>query len=119
MYTNLPAGRSSNLAASAYNNAYTPPLELETNTFNLLKGFFEGHGFEKSAAETIAVTFIRQAKQDGYNPLEVLSTLKGLGSLELNEVVIQILNYNRFKTSYIGSKINPTSFLPVSRNVLP
>lgn len=119
MYTNLPAGRSSNLAAQAYDNVYTPPLELETNTFNLLKGFFEGHGFEKAAAETISVTVIRQAKQDGYNPLEVLGTLKGLGNLELNEVVIQILNYNRFKSSYIGSKLDTTSFLPVSRNVLP
>jgi hypothetical protein len=119
MYTNLPAGRSSNLSAQAYSNAYTPPLELETNTFNLLKGFFEGHGFDKPAAETIAVTFIRQAKQDGYNPLEVLSTLKGMNNLELNDVIIQILNYNRFKSSYIGTKISPNPFPPVNRNVLP
>ena len=119
MYTNLPAGRSSNLSAQAYNNSYTPPLELETNTFNLLKGFFEGHGFDKSAAETIAVTFIRQAKRDGYNPLEVLSTLRGMGSLELNDVITQILNYNRFKSSYIGTKLIPTPFPPVNRNVLP
>ena len=119
MYTNLPAGKSANASAHAYNNAYTPPLELEPNTFNLLKGFFESRNFGKPAAEVIAVTFIRQAKQDGYNPLEVLDTLKGLKTLELNEVMIQILNYNRYKSSYIGAKTTPTPFLPVARNVLP
>jgi len=117
MYNNIPASNTSNPAATAYNNAYTRPLQLETNTYNLLKGFFESKGFDKTAAETIAVTFIRQATQDGYNPLDVLTTLKGFDQLKLNDVITQVLNYNRFKTSYLGNSTGFAPFTPVARNI--
>ena len=118
MYNNLPSGNTSNPSATAYNNAYTKPLELDTNTFNLMKGFFESKGFSKTSAESITVTFIKQAKSDGYNPLEVIDTLRGMPTLELNTVVTEVLNYNRYKTSYLGKNLNLTAFEPVSRNII-
>lgn len=117
MYNNLPT-TSKSVAATAYSNAYQKPLELETNTFNLMKGFFEAKGFDKLSAETIAVTFIQQASTDGYNPLQVLDTIKGFSAPKLNAVVTEILNYNRYKTSYLGNSSGIKSFEPIARNIV-
>lgn len=117
MYNNIPSP-SKTPAATAYSNYYEPPVELETNTFNLMKGFFEAKGFDKLSAESISVTFIKQAQFDNYNPLEILDTLKKFDSPKLNEVVTEVLNYNRFKSSYLGSTSGLKPFEPVSRNIV-
>jgi hypothetical protein len=117
MYNNLPSN-SSAPAAVAYSNAYEKPLALETNTFNLMKGFFEGKGFDKVSAEMLATTFIKQASTDGYNPMEVLGTLKTMDSFKLSGVVNEILNYNRYKTSYLGTTSKNTAFEPIARNIV-
>ena len=117
MYNNLPGGNNLNPAATAFNSTYGQPLELDPNTFSMMKGFFESKGFDKTSAETIAVTFIKQARTDGYNPMEVLDTMKGLPVPELNTVVTEILNFNRYKTSYLGKNQTGSSFEPVSRNI--
>ena len=117
MYNNLPHN-SSAPAAVAYSNVYEKPLALETNTFNLMKGFFEGKGFDKVSAEMLSTTFIRQAATDGYNPLEVLGTLRTMDSFKLSGVVNEILNYNRYKTSYLGTTSKSKAFTPIARNIV-
>lgn len=117
MYNNIPP-QNKGYAATAYSNTYEKPTPLETNTFNLMKGFFEAKGFDKTSAESVAVTFIKQASVDGYNPLEVLDTLKGLDTLKLNAVVTEILNFHRYKTSYLGNSTQSPAFEPVARNIV-
>lgn len=116
MYNNLPHGDVINKTAVVSTG---PVIELETNTYNILKGFFESRKFGKVAADIMAVTLIKQAKQDNYNPLDVLNTLKGLDTIELTSVIKDILNYNRFKTSYLGTKEPGIPFPPVNRNIVP
>jgi hypothetical protein len=84
----------------------------------MMKGFFESRQFDKVAAETIAVAIIRQAKIDGYNPLQVVDTLKGMDGLSLNSVVSDILNYNRYKTSMLGHSLSNAPFEPIARNIV-
>jgi hypothetical protein len=117
MYNNLPTSTSSP-AAVAYSNAYEKPLALDTNTFNIMKGFFEGKGFDKLASDILATTFIRQATADGYSPLDVLTTLKTMDSFKLTGVINEILNYNRFKTSYLGTTSGAVAFQPIARNIV-
>jgi hypothetical protein len=117
MYNNIPS-KSSSPAATAYNAAYGKPLALETNTFNLMKGFFEGKGFDTLASDTLATTFIRQASTDGYNAMEVLATLKTMDSFKLTAIVNEILNFNRYKTSYLGTTSGTVPFEPVARNIV-
>ena len=81
-------------------------------------GFFESKGFDKSSSETISVTFIKQAKQEGYNPLSVLDSIKKLDTVALNSLITEIINFNRYKTSYLGSKSNLFPFEPVARNIV-
>jgi hypothetical protein len=116
-YSNLPLSPSNSNSSSA-DNLYTKPLELDPNTFNMMKGFFESRQFDKVASETIAVAIIRQAKIDGYNPLQVIDTLKGMDGLALNSVVLDILNFNRFKTSMLGLSLSNAPFEPIARNII-
>jgi len=105
-YNNLPTETktktSSDLTVQAFDTYYSKPLEISVNVLNAMSGFFQSKGFEEVAAENVAIVIIKQAKKDGYNPMEILDTLKGFDSVEISALVSEILNYNRFKTSFLG-----------------
>lgn len=118
LYSNLPANANvSNAMVKAFDAYTNKPLELETSTLSAMKGFFASRGFEDAAAESISVVIIKQAKQDGYNPMAILDTLKGLGNVEISALVSEILNFNRFKSSFLGyaRKFNTAS--EIDRNI--
>jgi hypothetical protein len=120
-YTNLPpkiAEGSDATTLQAFDSYYTTPLEVPVATFDSIKGYFESKGFAKISADAIAIVIIRQSKADNVNPMAMLDTLKGLNSVELSNVVSEILNYNRFKTSYLGYAPQATSTAEVVRNVV-
>jgi hypothetical protein len=50
--------------------------------------------------------------------MQILDTLKGLDSVEISALVAEILNYNRFKTSYLGYALAFTPRIEVSRNIV-
>lgn len=114
---NLPSS-SKNATVQAFDAYYEKPFEIDASTFGMMKGFFESKGFDKSSAETISISIMKQAKLDGYSPLAVLDTMKGLQGVELSGVVGDIINYNRFKTSYLGQSSGFKPFEPVARNIL-
>jgi hypothetical protein len=114
---NLPAS-SKNATIQAFDSYYEKPFEIDASTFGMMKGFFESRGFDKSSSETISISIMKQAKSDGYNPLAVLDTMKGLHGVELSAVVGDIINYNRFKTSYLGQSTGFKPFEPVARNIV-
>ena len=118
LYSNLPASNNSNSMVKAYDAYFNKPLELETNVLNGMKGFFASRGFEESSAESISVIIIKQAKSDGYNPMTILDTLKGLDNVEISALVSEILNYNRFKSSFLGYARQFNTSNEISRNIL-
>jgi hypothetical protein len=119
LYTNLPPSPVSNNSTVASMDAYySKPLAIDSTTFSMMTGFFQSRGFDVSAAETTAVALIKQAQLDSYNPINVLDSLKGLDNVQLNSIVAEILNYNRFKTSFLGNATNFTTFEPIARNIL-
>ena len=81
---------------------YTQSIELSSTVLAAMKSYFVTRGFGEVAAESITITVMTQAKQDGYNPMQILDTLKGLSNVELSGLVSEILNYNRFKSSSLG-----------------
>jgi len=118
-YSNLPPNlTAANSTVKSIDNYYIRQFELDPSTFNMMKGFFQSKNFDKVAAESIAVTIMKQAKVDGYNPMAVLDQLKGMQGLELNSLVSEILNYNRFKTSLICHSMGFSPFEPVARNIV-
>jgi len=102
MYSNIPISKTKNSTVESFNNYYSSPVEINSSVLAAMTGYFTSKGFGQVAAESIAVTIITQAKQDGYNPMQILDSLRGLDSVTLSSVVSEILNYNRFKTSSLG-----------------
>ena len=104
-YSNIPAASSPDQANStiqAFDNYNSQPVELSSTVLAAMKGYFGSRGFGEVSADSISVIIMTQAKQDGYNPMQILDTLKGLSNVELSGLVSEILNYNRFKSSSLG-----------------
>lgn len=119
-YSNLPVSNNFDPESTAvsFENYYEKDTEIDPTTLAVVKGFFTSRHFGETAAESIAGVIIKQAKQDGYNPMTILDTLKGLDSLELSGLVSEILNYNRFKTSSLGYAQEFQTNIEIKRNIV-
>jgi hypothetical protein len=119
LYSNLPATKSTaDATVQAFDNYYAQPLELSASVLAAMTGFFTSRKFDLVAAESVAVIIMKQAKKDGYNPMQILDTLRGLESVEISALVSEILNYNRVKTSFLGYARGFTPHFEVQRNVV-
>lgn len=119
IYSNLPANKvQADATVQAFDNYYLAPIELSASTLAAMVGFFTQRGFDPASAETVAVVIMKQAKKDGYNPMQILDTLSGIDSVEISALVAEILNYNRVKTSFLGYSKEFTPHDEVQRNVL-
>lgn len=117
--SNLPLNpASSESTVRAFDSYFSTPLEISSSVYAAMTGYFSNKGFEKSAAESISTIIIRQAKKDGYNPMKILDSLKGLSSVELSGVVGEILNYNRLSTSSLGVANPFTPNEEIQRNIV-
>jgi hypothetical protein len=122
IYSNLPSPSSiesssdfTNKALSQYNDV---PVELDHNVMTAMIGMLENRGFSNDSAESISITIMVQARRDGYNPITVLESMKKLGENDLSQLLSEILNYNRLKTSVLGSVQQITPVDNVKRNIV-
>ena len=122
MYNNLPpksgSGSSSDLTNKTLSAYQDIPVQLDQNVLTAMIGILENRGFSEDSAESIATTILIQAKRDDYNPMSVLETIKTIDNTTLNQVISEILNYNRFKTSVLGTVLVSTPIDNVKRNIL-
>lgn len=117
-YSNIPTSVTANSTVQAFDTYYSQPIEVDASVLAAITGYFTSKGFGQVASESIAVIIISQSKRDGYNPMRILDTLRGLNDVDLSALVSEILNYNRFKTSSLGyaQTIVPNS--EVYRNIV-
>ena len=102
-----------------FDKYYTKSLSFPTNDVNAVLGFFEKRGFSKSASAAVASILLSQAKLDAIPVFQLLDTLKGLQETQLSNVVAEILNYNRDRTSSIGySTANQLTEKTERRNIM-
>jgi hypothetical protein len=119
LYSNIPPHKTTaDATVQAFDNYYSAPLELSASTLAAMTGFFTNRGFDSISAESVSVIIMKQAKIDGYNPMQILDTLKGIDTAEISALVAEILNYNRFKTSFLGYAREFTPHDEVQRNVI-
>ena len=104
-FSNLPpksAETSEQRVIRYFDNYYTVPIDLELNDVEVMRGFFESKNFDRSSAESITYLILRTAKQSNYKTEEILDALNSYNSSQLNEFLLNILNFNRIKTSTLG-----------------
>jgi len=85
--------------------------------YDAVKGFFVNKGFAQVSAESIAYIILRQARVDNVPVFQIIDQLAKTTTLELNEIIAEILNLNRFKTSVLGFKSARESLSQVQRNI--
>lgn len=121
-YTNLPQQQTSKDDSAAtikvFDTYSVAPLNVDATTYDAMTGFFTNRGWGEDAARSTAYIILKQALLDGYNPFELLDTLKGLNDVEISSLINEIINYNRYKTSSLGvaSTFQPSE--EVVRNIL-
>ena len=85
--------------------------------YDAVKGFFVNKGFASTSAESIAYIILRQARVDNVPVFQIIDQLAKTTTLELNEIIAEILNLNRFKTSVLGFKSARESLSQAQRNI--
>lgn len=119
-YTNVPSNKtesSSDKTIRVFDQYNSLPLELNSTALTAMVGYLESRGFSAESAENIGIALLKQAKADGFNPFLVIQTVKQLESVELSNLIGQILNYNRLKTSTLGTILKTTPVDDVKRNI--
>lgn len=121
-YNNVPQERivndSTKSTIQIFDAYSTAPFTVEAATYDAMVGFFESRGFGEDSAQSFSYIILKQAYVDGHNPFQLIETLKGLEDIELSNLITELLNYNRYKTSSLGTASPFTPLEEVSRNIL-
>lgn len=110
--TNLPANTQEDSAAGTrlfFDSYGQSPLEFNANEVSASIGFFESKGFASDAALVVSTVLLKQAKIDNTPIFRLLDTLEGFNSLQLSQLVGEVLNNNRVSTSTLGFRTTPVT----------
>ena len=116
----LPAEISSEDTLVYFNNYYSNDntVSYQQNEVDAVIGYFLKRGFDKVAAINTAGVLLEQSKRDSVPVFKLLDTLKGINDVQISNIVAQILNSNRRKTSSIGYKQSSENLLFDQRNII-
>lgn len=121
--TNLPIEPIQNVDLSKktlriFGDYFDNQVQINSEEYDAVMGFFKSKDYADESAETLSYVICRQARIDNISAMIVLDQLANTDPQELSDIVAEILNLYRFKSSLIGKKQdNPTQAV-VSRNIL-
>jgi hypothetical protein len=101
---------------SYYDNGGT--VSYTQNEVDAVVGYFLKRGFDKIAAINTGGVLLEQAKRDSVPVFKLLDTLEGINEVQLSNIVAQIINANRRKTSSIGYRQQVDNQLFDQRQIL-
>jgi tRNA A-37 threonylcarbamoyl transferase component Bud32 len=120
--SNLPANAmpqdSSQSVKMFFDKFFQQSISFPSNQIDAVVGFFTSKGFDQSSAESTSIVLLNQARADGVDVFVLLDSLKVLGEIELSQVVAQVLNAYREKTSLLGYRIQSKADTYETRNIL-
>lgn len=120
IYSNLPiksSESSQERVIKYFDNYYTVPIDLDVTDIEVTKAFFESRNFDKGSAESISYLILKTAKESNYKTQEILDALTSYTDSQLNEFLLNILNFNRIKTSTLGVLKKTTVSSDIGRNI--
>lgn len=109
---------SKDLTQKFFDNYYNRQISYNPNEVDAVIAYFLKRGFDQVAAVNTASILLQQADLDGITVFQLIDTLKGITDVQLSNVVAQILNLNRSKTSTVGYKIPEVKQLFDQRNII-
>jgi hypothetical protein len=101
-----------------FDKFYQPTAAFSAADIDSAIGYFLKRGFEEVSATSTANILLAQARIDKIPVQKLLDTLDGVNDVQLNNVVGQILNNSRDKTSQLGFKTNIEGLRLEARNII-
>jgi hypothetical protein len=118
---NLPATESSDSSTDVklfFDKFFLHEVSFPAAEIDTVTGFFLKRGFDDTASKSVTIVLLNQARQDSVNVFQLIDTLKGLTDVQLSQVVAEVLNAYREKTSILGYKTAELVDLFESRNIV-
>ena len=106
------------LTRQFFDNYYNQQIPYKASEIDAAIGYFLKRGFDKVAAVNTASILLQQASIDGLTVFQLIDTLKGINDVQLSNVVAQILNLNRSKTSTVGYRVPEAGQLFDQRQII-
>ena len=119
--SNLPTANvtdSSQYVKSFFDKYFTHEVTFPSNQIDATVGFFLKRDFDLESSRSTAIVLLNQARVDNVNVFELLDTLKTLTDVQLSQIVAQVLNSAREKTSLLGYRIQHIENIYETRNIL-
>ena len=116
--SNLPSDNKNTVAVrNFFDKFFLHQITFPTNQIDAVVGFFSKRGFDDSAARSTAIVLLNQARLENVNPFKLLDTIKGLTDAQLSQVVTEVLNVYRDRSSALGFKLTTVEETTESRNI--
>lgn len=120
--SNLPplgSNDSGDEVKAFFDNYFTKEVVFPSSQIDAVVGFFQKRGFDDIASRSTAIVLLNQAKVDNVNVFKLIDTLSGLADVQLSQLVTEVMNTYREKTSYLGYKLQTIEETTESRNIKP
>jgi hypothetical protein len=98
--------------------SYAKPVSFPAAEIDTTVAFFVRRGFGQVAAGSISIVLLNQARSENVSVFALLDTLKGLTDIQLSQVITQVLNASRDKTSLLGYRTAIIDDVFETRNIL-
>jgi hypothetical protein len=121
MASNLPSVQftdSSSEVKQFYDNFFNHEITFPSNQIDATVGFFLKREFDLESARATSIVLLNQARIDNVNVFELIDSLKTLTDIQLSQIVAQVLNASREKTSLLGYRIASIENTYETRNIL-
>lgn len=121
MIANLPAQEAINSTQEVsqfFDRFYQSKVSFPVNQIDAVVAFFLKRGFDLESARSTTIVLLNQAKADNVNVFKLVDTLTGLTDVQLTQIVAQVLNSYRAKTSVLGYRVGTNLNTFESRNIL-
>lgn len=121
MSSNLPFQQSIDSSTDVkqfFDNYFNHQVTFPSNQIDATVGFFLKRDFDLDSARSTAIVLLNQARVDNVNVMDLIDSLKALTNTQLSQIVAQVLNASREKTSLLGYRIAPITNRYETRNIL-
>lgn len=121
MIGNLPVASGVDSAGEVkqfFDKFFVNQVSFPSDQIDAVVGFFLKREFDLESARSTAIVLLNQSRVENVNVFTLLDTLKGLTDAQLSQVVAQVLNAYREKTSLLGYRIEPVVDSYETRNII-
>ena len=122
MISNLPPTQqpvdSSEEVRQFFDKYFVNTVSFPSNQIDAVVGFFLKRDFDVESARSTAIVLLNQARIENVSVFTLLDSMKTLTDVQLSQVVAQVLNTYREKTSLLGYRVAPLENNYETRNIL-